>query len=66
MVQDLNGVEIIPGQSVIVHQEEGTRDAMVIEVFPDNPTVKQPGFWVDINSGDGVEGMMSYILEVKK
>jgi len=64
MVTDMNGVEIRKGAPVIVHQEEGQRRAQVIEAFPDNPTVNQPGWWVDIDSGDGVEGMMSYILKV--
>jgi len=64
MVTDMNGVEILKGAPVIVHQEEGQRTAQVVEPFPDNPTVNQPGWWVDIDSGDGVEGMMSYILEV--
>ena len=61
----MNGVEIRKGASVIVHQKEGQRTAQVVEPFPDNPTENQPGWWVDIDSGDGVEGMMSYILEVK-
>jgi len=64
MVTDMNGIEILKGASVIVHQEEGQRTAQVVKPFPDNPTVIQPGWWVDIDSGDGVEGMMSYILEV--
>lgn len=64
MVVDINGVEIKKGQTVIVHQEEGDRTAIVIEPFPDNPTEVHDGYWVDIDSGDGVEGMMSYILEV--
>ena len=64
MVTDMNGVEIRRGAPVIVHQEEGQRTAQVVMPFPDSPTVNQPGWWVDIDSGDGVEGMMSYILEV--
>ena len=64
MVTDMNGVEILKGAPVIVHQEEGQRTAQVVEPFPDRPTVNQPGWWVDVDSGDGVEGMMSYILEV--
>lgn len=64
MVKDMNGVEIVKGQTVIVHQDEGDRVATVIEPFPDNPTINEPGFWVDIDGGDGTEGMMSYILEV--
>ena len=65
MVTDKNGIKIKKGQTVKVHQEEGIREAIVIEPFPDNPTSGQPGHWVDINiENGGVEGMMSYILEV--
>jgi hypothetical protein len=64
MVVDMEGIEIHPGDEVCVHQEEGDRYARVIEPFPDNPTVNEPGFWVDIDDGRGAEGMMSYILEV--
>lgn len=65
MVKDRNGVEIIPGQTVVVYQKEGVREATVKAVFPDRPTFKESGFWVDIDFGDGLQGMMSYILEVK-
>ncbi len=65
MVIDINGVQIIPGQTVLVHQEEETREALVDDVFPDQPTTNEPGFWVDIDFGDGLQGMMSYIIEVK-
>ena len=64
VVVDQNGVEIVPGQSVIVHQDEGDSVAAVVEPFADCPTVNSPGHWVDIDKGEGVEGMMSYILEV--
>lgn len=64
MVTDMKGVEIVKGQTVIVHQEEGKRTAQVVEPLPGNPTVNEPGYWVDIDGGDGIEGMMSYILEV--
>ena len=60
----MKGVEIKKGQTVFVHQDEGVRQSKVVEPFSDCPTVNQPGYWVDINSGDGLEGMMSYILEV--
>lgn len=49
---------------MLVHQEEEIRRAKVIEPLLDSPTVNYPGYWVDIDSGDGIEGMMSYILEV--
>lgn len=64
MVVDQNGVEIVAGQSVIVHQDDGDHDATVLEPFEDCPTVNERGHWVDIDKGEGVEGMMSYILEV--
>lgn len=64
MVVNKNGIEIKPGQTVLVHQDDNTHKAVVIEPFPDNPTVNAPGHWVDINYGRGPEGMMSYILEV--
>lgn len=68
MVTDINGVEIIRGQTVIVHQDAGPREAKVVEIFPDHPTKSQPGFWVSLLwvDGSGLEGMMSYILEVKQ
>ncbi len=64
IVKDMNDVEIKAGQSVMVYQEEEIRVATVIEIFPDRPTGSEPGFWVDIDFGDGVQGMMSYILRV--
>lgn len=65
MVIDRNGVEIKTGQVVLVHQDGRTRRAVVVEPFPDNPTVNAPGHWVDINiNNEGIEGMPSYILEV--
>ena len=65
MIKDINGVEIKVGQSVTVHQDEGPRQAMVAEVLdPACPTVNEPGFWVDIDDGSGLEEMMSYILVV--
>lgn len=64
-VLDKNGVQIIAGQTVLVHQDEGIRQAVVIEPFPNNPTTLESGHWVDISiEGQGTEGMMSYILEV--
>ncbi len=65
MVVDQNGVQITSGDNVIVHQTEGDSNAVVIEPFEDSPTVNENGHWVDIEKGsEGVEGMMSYILEV--
>lgn len=64
VVVDKNGVELKAGQKVLVHQPEETREAIVIETFPDNPTIEL-GHWVDINiNNTGIEGMPSYLLEV--
>lgn len=64
-VVDRNGIEVKVGQRVLVHQDEGTREAVVVEPFLDSPTVNQPGHWVDVNiDNQGAEGIPSYILEV--
>lgn len=66
MIYDMNGIELKRGQKVRVHQEEEISTAEVVNTFKSNPspTTNEPGYWVDINKGDGVQGMMSYILEV--
>ena len=66
MILDMNGVELKKGQIVRVHQEEEVSTAWIVDTFADRPikTKHQPGYWIDINKGDGIEGMMSYILEV--
>ena len=67
-VKDRTGKVINPGDRVLVFQEEDTRKATVHEVFPNLPTRTQPGHWVDLEIDDdfshGLEGVMSYILEV--
>lgn len=63
-VFDRNGVKLVEGQPVLVHQDDGVREAVVVAPFLDCPTVNQPGFWVDIDDGQGVTGMPSYLLEV--
>ena len=65
-VVDKNGVEIEQGQAVLVHQDDGTREAVVVATYPDSPTVNDSGHWVDIDGGQGPEGMMSYLIEVKQ
>lgn len=66
MVVDKNGVELKPGQNVLVHNDEGTREAVVVKPFANNPTVNAPGHWVDVNiDNTGPQGMPSYILEVQ-
>jgi hypothetical protein len=65
MVVDKNGVEIKPGQIVLVHQLEGVRKAIVGTPFPDAPTTNESGHWVDVNINNaGLEGIPSYLLEV--
>jgi len=64
VIHDINGIEIKPGQTVRVHQKEGITEGKVVELFPDWPTYQKDGYWVDIERGDGLEEMMSYILEV--
>ncbi len=64
LVVDMNGVPLLVGQEVKVHQEEGKTLATVVEVFSDSPTMNHVGHWVDIQREDGIEGMMSYVLEV--
>ena len=64
MVFDKNGVEIKSGQHVLVHNDDQVRKAIVVEPFPDNPTVNAPGNWVDVNINNaGPEGMPSYVLD---
>ena len=66
MVVDRNGVEIKPGQNVLVHNDEGTREAIVVQLFRTHQTLNSPGHWVDVNIDNaGPEGMPSYILEVR-
>ena len=65
IVKDINGVEIKPGCLVLIHQMQETKKAVVVEVFPDNPTDSDFGYWIDVNAGNGIEGIMSYIIEVK-
>jgi hypothetical protein len=48
-----------------LHQEEEVREAIIVQPFLDSPTINEPGHWVDVNiNNQGVEGIMSYILEV--
>lgn len=64
-VVDKNGTEIQAGQIALVHQDEGTRAAVILEVYEDWPTVNAPGHWVDVSiNNEGAEGIPSYILEV--
>lgn len=60
----MNKKEIKVGDKVFVNQDEGIVRAVVVELFPDNPTTNEKGFWVDVDAGKGVEGIMSYILQV--
>ena len=72
IVVDMKGVPLKKGQTVLVYQEEGFRSGTVIDTFEDEPvaTTNEKGHWVDVEIEDpikgkeGVEGIMSYILEV--
>ncbi len=64
LVVDRLGVPIQVGHKVRVFQDEETTTGVVAEVMSDSPTVNEVGHWVDINRGEGLEGMMSYVLEV--
>ncbi len=64
-VLDRNGVKLKKGQTVKVYQDSGITSAEVVKVFADNPTINEPGYWVDIERDGGVEGMMSYCMEVQ-
>lgn len=66
MVVDMKGNEILPGQTVIVYQTEQMKEAKVVDIFPDTPTINQNGFWIDIDFGEGPEGIMSYLVKVKE
>jgi len=46
MILDMHEVEIKVGSDVLVHQEEETRKAVVVELFPDAPTINEEGSWV--------------------
>ena len=59
---DFKPLRIRPGTKVIVHQDEGPRLAKVV-CRTGSPTLIEPGEWIDIDSGSGVEGMPSYLLE---
>ena len=64
-VTDMYGVEIKPGYMVLIHcTEEKPKKAKVVNIFLDNSTINEPGYWVDIDDGSGVQGVMSYIIEV--
>jgi len=63
-IVDRNGVAIKERQNVLVHQDDDTRQAVVVSLT-DSRTVNHPGYWVDVNiGGRGPEGMPSYLLEV--
>ncbi len=64
MVVDRRCVELIVGQKVKVYRGSETRVATVVKPMKGRPTVHAPGHWVDIDFGDGPQGMPSYLLEV--
>ena len=58
----------LPGDRVVIHQDEGDSFATVVECTG-VPTINDKGFWVDVikdyKPGElhGVQGIPSYILE---
>lgn len=64
-VTDMKGVQIRCGQRVVVHTDDGSHTAEVNDDLLDpTPTKIKPGFWVDVDDGNGLCGQPSYILEV--
>ena len=65
-ITDKHGREIKIGDYVLVHQDDVTRTAKVVDTFENEPnlTIKEYGFWIDVDFGEGPEGMMTYICEV--
>lgn len=68
IIADRNGLEIKVGQTVLIHTKlDDPQEAVVDRLFPDSPTVNEPGYWVDVRIGNrGSQGMPSYLLEVVK
>lgn len=68
IAKDVNGIEIKKGQTVTVCNANVFSGSTYIvhKIFYDRPTRDHPGFWVDISSCCGIEGMMSYVLEIVK
>jgi hypothetical protein len=64
IIRDMGGRRVTVGSKVRVHQEDRIRTAVVHKLQLNQPTKNAPGYWVDIDSGEGLEGMPSYLLEV--
>ena len=63
IVLDKNGKRLLPEDKIRCHfTEEPPKDG-VVGALLDSPTVNEPGYWVDVDLGCGLEGMPSYILE---
>lgn len=65
MILDKNKREIRVGDLVLIHQKEldVPRRARVVELTL-SATMLAAGYWVDVDGGQGIEGLPSYILEV--
>jgi len=64
-VKDRNGRSIAKRQMVRVHfEDQEPREYEVVEVFPDNPTSNQPGYWIDVATEGGITCAMSYQCEI--
>lgn len=65
MVVDRNGNPLEVGQKIrIFYDDQEPKDAIVLKIFEDVPTVLQAGYWLDVDTGKGPEGMMSYRVEI--
>ncbi len=65
MVVDRNGNPIEVGHKVrIFYDDQEPVDAVVVKLFEDVPTVLQAGHWLDVDSGEGPHGTVSYKLEI--
>jgi hypothetical protein len=67
IVYDKEGMEIKAGQKVLVHQDNGQliREAIVVETYPNKPTLNQSGHWINLKiEKQDAEEMPSYLLKV--
>jgi len=63
---DRKDVEINNGDYVIVYQDDKRSLGKVVDATPNRETVNEHGYWIDIDRGDGIDGIPSYLLEVIK
>lgn len=67
MVIDKNGLELFVDAKILVFTDDGAiREAVIVKIYDDCPTVLEAGHWLDIDFGDGPQGFVSYKVELKK